>query len=114
MIAPLLYYVIKKKIELRSQQTTYANFSFNLCFIKMGTSEIMANTPNITKDVKENALSFADIVCNVCPACIATKDGGATPKNVPRANGIIGTPITGAVKLINQFGKKGVTRKNTM
>lgn len=36
------------------------------------------------------------------------------PKNVPKANGINGTPITGAVKLINQFGKNGVILKNSI
>lgn len=72
-----------------------------------------ANTANIVIDVHENVLSLDDIVCKVCPVCIATKDGGATPKNVPSANGTNGTPITGAVKLINQFGKNGVTRRNT-
>lgn len=36
------------------------------------------------------------------------------PKNVPKANGIKGTPITGAVKLMNQFGKNGVILKNSI
>lgn len=39
---------------------------------------------------------------------------GNLPKNVPKANGINGTPITGAVKLINQFGKNGVILKNSI
>lgn len=51
---------------------------------------------------------------NVCPACMATKEGGATPRNVPRQKGITGTPKTGLAKLINQFGNKGVMRKNNM
>lgn len=34
------------------------------------------------------------------------------PKNVPNANGYNGTPITGATKLMNQFGKNGVIRRN--
>lgn len=41
-------------------------------------------------------------------------DGGATPKNVPNTNGDNGTFRTGAVRLINQFGKKGVIRKNNI
>lgn len=36
------------------------------------------------------------------------------PINVPSANGINGTPITGADIFINQFGKNGVTLKNIM
>lgn len=86
-------------------------------------------------DVHDQA-SLVDVnVWRVCPACIATKDGGATPANkiqfkkyiivcfhtyfnnhlpmnVPKANGVRGTPITGADILINQFGKNGVTLKN--
>lgn len=45
---------------------------------------------------------------------MATKEGGATPTNVPTKNGTIGTPTTGEVMLMNQFGSKGVTRKNTI
>lgn len=33
------------------------------------------------------------------------------PKNVPTANGYNGTPMTGATKLMNQLGKKGVILK---
>lgn len=36
------------------------------------------------------------------------------PKNVPNANGYSGTPITGATRFINQFGKNGVIRKNSI
>lgn len=36
------------------------------------------------------------------------------PKNVPTANGYKGTPITGATKFMNQFGKNGVIRRNKM
>jgi hypothetical protein len=42
------------------------------------------------------------------------KLGGATPANVPRKNGKIGTSITGDAMLMNQLGRIGVTRKNTM
>jgi len=45
---------------------------------------------------------------------MATNDGAATPTNVPMKNGFTGTPITGEVMLINQFGKNGVTRRNIM
>lgn len=90
----------------------YWNFSLNCLLRKIGTSDITAKTPNQNIDVHENALSFADILCRVCPACMATNEGGATPKNVPNAKGTSGTPITGAVRFINQFGKNGVTRRN--
>lgn len=69
---------------------------------------------SIIKLVHDHA-SLDDVnLCNVCPACIATNDGGATPKNVPMRNGIIGTPITGLARFINQFGNSGVIRRNNM
>lgn len=52
--------------------------------------------------------------CSVWPACIATKDGTATPKNVPIAKGAKGTPITGLARLMNQFGSSGVIRRNSI
>jgi len=45
---------------------------------------------------------------------MATKEGGATPKKVPTVNGIIGTPITGLARLMNQFGSNGVIRRNSI
>lgn len=36
------------------------------------------------------------------------------PKSVPKANGNNGTPTTGATKLINQFGNKGVILRNNI
>jgi len=36
------------------------------------------------------------------------------PMNVPIQNGKSGTLIIGAVMLMNQFGKKGVMRRNKM
>jgi len=41
-------------------------------------------------------------------------DGGATPKKDPTQNGNRGTPITGETMLINQLGRKGVIRRNSM
>lgn len=52
--------------------------------------------------------------CSVWPACIATKDGGATPRNVPIANGASGTPITGLARLMNQLGSNGVILRNNI
>ena len=51
---------------------------------------------------------------SVVPACIATNDGGATPKKVPIQNGANRTPITGDTKLMNQFGRNGVIRRKIM
>ncbi|KAI2807182.1 hypothetical protein BLOT_009144 [Blomia tropicalis] len=50
--------------------------------------------------------------CNVVPAWMAKKDGGATPKNVPIKNGFNGTSTTGDDMLMNQLGKNGVIRRN--
>lgn len=79
-----------------------------------GTNDKQANTANNSIDCIENASAELVIVFNVFPAWMAKNDGGATPKNVPIANGYNGTPITGATKFINQFGKNGVMRKNKM
>lgn len=92
----------------------YSNFCFNLFFKNIGTNEMIANISNNAIEVQEKAVSVACILYNVCPVCIATNDGGATPTNVPVAKGTNGTPITGALRFINQFGRNGVTRKNTM
>lgn len=53
-------------------------------------------------------------LCNVVPAWMATNDGGATPTNVPRKKGAMGTSMTGAVTLMNQLGRNGVTRRKIM
>lgn len=79
-----------------------------------GTNESKANTANSSIDCRENASDELVIVFNVLPAWMAKNDGGATPKNVPIANGYSGTPMTGATKLINQFGRNGVIRRNKM
>ena len=45
-----------------------------------GTITISANTLSTPIDVHDHA-SLVDVnVCRVCPALIATNDGGATPK----------------------------------
>lgn len=79
-----------------------------------GTNDNDANAAKISIDCIENASDELVIVFNVLPAWMAKNDGGATPKNVPIANGYNGTPITGATKLINQFGRNGVIRRNKM
>jgi len=50
----------------------------------------------------------------VVPAWIARNDGGATPKNVAKKKVFNGTFTIGDVILINQLGKKGVMRRNTI
>lgn len=99
-----------------------------------GVNDSTEKTPNNSIDRTEKASDELVIVFSVCPAWMAKKDGGATPinkqnknlnlliiwcsvsvylpKNVPKANGYSGTPMTGATKLINQLGKNGVIRKN--
>lgn len=63
---------------------------------------------------QENA-SLDDVsLCRVWPACIATNDGGATPKKVPIVKGVIGTPITGLARFMNQLGSSGVILRNSM
>lgn len=79
-----------------------------------GTKDKQAHSVKTPIDVHENASLELVIFCSVLPACIASTDGGATPQNVPNANVNSGTPITGDAKLINQFGKMGVIRKNSI
>lgn len=55
--------------------------SFNLSFRNTGTKEISANRLRIVIDVHDHASLVDDNVCRVCPALIATNDGGATPGN---------------------------------
>ena len=62
----------------------------------------------------ENASLEEVKLFRVFPACIATNEGGATPKNVPITKGTIGTPTTGLARFINQFGNNGVILKNNM
>ena len=42
---------------------------------------------------------------------MATKEGGATPTNVPSQEGLRSTPMTGETMLMNQLGRKGVILK---
>ena len=86
----------------------------NFCLKITGTRDSKAKIQRIIKLVQDQA-SLDDVnLFKVCPACIATKEGGATPKNVPTVKGTMGTPITGLARFINQFGKSGVILKNNM
>lgn len=94
--------------------STHSNFSLSFCLYNTGTRESNAKAHNIIILFQDHA-SLDDVnLCNVCPACIATNDGGATPKNVPTVKGTIGTPITGLAKFINQLGKSGVILRNNI
>jgi hypothetical protein len=42
---------------------------------------------------------------------MATKEGGATPMNVPNQKGFSRTSMTGDTMLMNQLGRKGVILK---
>ena len=44
-----------------------------------GKTETMAKTPKIATEPHDTASPLEDKVCNIVPARIATKDGGATP-----------------------------------
>ncbi|KAI8128025.1 hypothetical protein CVS40_2490 [Lucilia cuprina] len=79
-----------------------------------GTSDKQAQSVKTPIEVHEKASLELVIFCKVFPACMANTDGGATPQNVPKANVTIGTPITGDARLINQLGRIGVIRKNSM
>lgn len=92
----------------------YANLAFSFFLNSDGTIDKVASTPRMSMERQEKASLELVIVCSVFPAWIAITEGGATPKNVPRANGARGTPITGATRLINQLGKMGVMRRNNM
>lgn len=92
----------------------YCIFFFSLFFNKPGTNDRQAHIVNTPIEVQENASLELLIFCNVLPACIAITDGGATPQNVPKVKIYNGTPITGAAKLINQLGRIGVIRKNSI
>lgn len=61
----------------------YSNFSLNLCFKITGTIEMNANNVKILIEVHDHASLVELSVCIVCPACIATNDGGATPGKEP-------------------------------
>lgn len=95
----------------------------------------MANRANINTEFMERVSLEEVSLFRVVPACMATKDGGATPtcgyekqsvrvsgkylilplqflpRKVPMKNGLNGTPITGEVMLMNQLGKNGVIRR---
>ena len=74
----------------------------------------IANPASIATDQIVIA-SVLEVSCwSVVPACIATNDGGATPTKVPIQKGVNLTPMTGDTKLINQFGRNGVIRRNMM
>lgn len=57
----------------------YSTASFSRFCNITGTNESTAKTPRTTTDVQDHASPDADSLYNVCPAWIATNDGGATP-----------------------------------
>lgn len=76
-----------------------------------GATAKRAKSPKSNR-LDQDSASLDDVnSCKVVPALMATKEGGATPKNVPTKNGTSGTLITGEVMLMNQFGKNGVILK---
>jgi len=72
-------------------------------------------SPISSTNCRGEMASLAEVrVCNVLPACIASREGGPTPMKVPMTKGNIGTPMTGDAMLINQLGRKGVIRRKIM
>lgn len=65
--------------KINKLQINYSNFFFSFCLSKTGTKEIRAKRLNTVTDVHDQASLVEVKVCKVWPACIATKDGGATP-----------------------------------
>uniref|UniRef100_W8BEZ3 Uncharacterized protein n=1 Tax=Ceratitis capitata TaxID=7213 RepID=W8BEZ3_CERCA len=107
-------YSTKIKYNIAHIIPFYSSFFFSLFFNRPGNSETNAHADSKAIDVQEKASLELVIFCNVLPACMATIDGGATPKKVPTANVYTGTPITGDAKLMNQFGSMGVMRRNSI
>lgn len=92
----------------------HSNFSLICLLNTTGTRESSAKTISKIMLFIENA-SVDDVnLFNVCPACIATNEGGATPKNVPSTKGHMGTPTTGLARFMNQLGSSGVILKNSI
>lgn len=92
----------------------YSTFDLKYFLKITGDNDSKEQTDSIKVDWNEKLSLELVILCSVFPVWIAKNDGGATPKNVPKTNGDNGTPITGAVKFMNQLGKKGVIRRNNM
>ena len=90
----------------RIESRKYNNMWFS--YLNIANPTIIATDQAVMASVLE--VSFWSVV----PACIATNDGGATPKKVPIQNGANRTPITGDTKLMNQFGRNGVIRRKIM
>ena len=72
------------------------------------------NMVSMSIDCTENTVEELVSVFRVVPAWMYMQDGGATPKNVPRANGPSGMSMSGDDKFMNQFGTNGVMRKKIM
>lgn len=91
-----------------------SNFALSLFLRNTGRRDKQAKMVRMMSDDQDTASPDEVSFCNVVPAWIATNDGGATPRNVPKKNGTRETLITGAVMLINQFGKNGVILRKIM
>lgn len=89
-------------------------FFLNLFFSRPGRSDAQAQRVNTPIEVQENASLELLIFCSVLPAWMAITEGGATPQKVPSANVCSGTPITGDARLMNQLGRIGVMRRNSI
>lgn len=95
--------------------TAYASFlCLNRFLSSPGRREAQAQNIRTPIEVQENASLELVIFWSVLPAWMAITEGGATPQKVPRANMCNGTPITGDARLMNQLGRIGVIRRNSI
>jgi len=62
-----------------NRKNIYSNLLRSRFLSNTGTSERPAKHAKRIRDVHDSFASAAESCCNVCPAWIATKDGGATP-----------------------------------
>lgn len=92
----------------------YSIFCCSFFWKQTGRIESTARTPSTIREFQDTASPAVVSLYSVVPALIATKDGGATPKKVPRKKNPKGTLMMGEVMLMNQLGRKGVILRNMM
>lgn len=97
-----------------SSVVLYSSFFWSFLWKHTGKIESTASIPSTAREFQDTASPAVVSLYRVVPAFMATKDGGATPKNVPIKNTPKGTLMTGDVILINQLGRKGVILKKMM
>lgn len=79
-----------------------------------GSKDAQAQAIRMPIEVQEKASLELVIFWSVLPAWMAITEGGATPQKVPNAKMCSGTPMTGDARLMNQLGRIGVMRRNSI